>query len=205
MGLMSKHAHTVEIAGREHLEQWRPVPGFEGLYEASNLGRIRSPRVILKQRLNNMGYPVVELSKDGRSRESLVHRQVIKAFFGEPQPGMECRHLNGVPTDNRIENLAWGTHSENSIDQVIHGTHRNVRKTHCPRGHEFTPENTYIQPSNGGRICRQCRPKSYWREYYQANKERRKLSPEQRARRNARRRELRAAAAAEKNQIQQPE
>jgi hypothetical protein len=205
---MSKHAHTVGVSGSEHLEEWRPIPGFEGLYEASNLGRIRSPRRILKQRLNNMGYPVVELSKNGRSRESLVHRQVIKAFQGDPPPGMECRHLNGVSIDNRIENLAWGSRSENTADQVVHGTHRNSRKDSCPDGHEFTPENTYIQPSNGGRRCRACSKqdhlKSYWQAYYRANKEKWKLTPEQKARRNARRRE-RAAAERTARQKKSPE
>lgn len=196
---MSKHAHIVDVCGREHLEEWRPIPGYEGLYEASSLGRVRSPRVILKQRLNNMGYPVVELSKNSRSRESLVHRQVILTFSGNPPPGMECRHLNGDPTDNRAENLAWGSRSENTVDQVRHGTHRNARKASCPRGHVFTPENTYIQPSNGGRICRACKDekeaqlKLYWRERYQSNKEKWKMTPEQRARRNARRRERAAA------------
>lgn len=194
---MSKHAHAVDVSAREHLEEWRPIPGFVGLYEASSLGRIRSPRRILKQRLNNKGYPVVELSKDGRSRESLVHRLVLKAFCGNPPTGGECRHLNGIPTDNQIENLAWGSHSQNSVDQVTHGTHRNTRKTSCPQGHEFTPENTYIQPSNGGRRCRTCAEtdqlKSYWRAYYRANKEKYKRTPEQNARRNARRRELAAA------------
>ena len=193
---MSKHAHAVDVSGREHLEEWRPVPGFEGLYEASNLGRIRSPRVVLKQRLNNMGYPVVELSKGGRSRENLVHRHVLKAFCGGPPTGHECRHLNGIPTDNRIENLVWGSRSENTVDQIIHGTHRNSRKESCPRGHEFTPENTYIQPSNGGRCCRACRKrddlKSWYQTYYRANKEKWKRTPEQNARRNARRRELAA-------------
>lgn len=196
---MSKHAHVVNVLGREHLEQWRPIPGFEGLYEASNLGQIRSPRKILKQRLSNKGYPVVELSKNGRSRESLVHRQVLKAFHGEPLPGDECRHLNGIPTDNQLENLEWGSHSENAVDQVAHGTHRNTRKRRCHRGHEFTPENTYIQP-DGGRRCRACAErnygKAYFKAYYLANKEKWKRTPEQNARRNARRRER---AAAERN------
>jgi len=200
---MSKHAHIVCVLGREHLEQWRPIPEFEGLYEASDLGRIRSPRVMLKQRLNNKGYPVVELSKDGRSRESLVHRQVLLAFQGGPPPGNECRHLNGIPTDNRIENLAWGSHSENAVDQVAHGTHRNTRKISCPRGHEFTPENTYIQPSNQGRRCRKCADADglkLWRQaYYQANKEKWKRTPEQNDRRNARRRERAAAERARRN------
>lgn len=193
---MSKHAHVVDVSGREHTEEWRPIPDLDGLYEASDLGRIRSPRKVLKQRLNNMGYPVVELSKDGRSRESLVHRQVLKAFCGDPPTGNECRHLNGIPTDNQIENLAWGSRGENTADQVTHGTHRNSRKDSCPHGHEFTPENTYIQPSNGGRRCLACRDqsKSYYQAYYQANKEKYKLTPEQKVRRNARRRERSAAA-----------
>lgn len=194
---MSKHAHVVDVSGRESAEDWQAIPGYEGLYEASSLGRIRSPRIILKQRLNNMGYPVVELSKNGRSRESLVHRQVIAAFKGAAPAGLECRHLNGDSTDNRIENLEWGTRSENTVDQVVHGTHRNTSKTHCPHGHEFTAENTYIQPSNGGRLCRACaksdRLKLYWKEYYQANKEKWKRTPEQNDRRNARRRERAAA------------
>lgn len=195
---MSKHRHTVDISGKEHLEEWRPIPGYEGVYEASSLGRVRSPRrASLKQRLNNMGYPVVELSKDGCSRESLVHRQVIRAFKGDPPAGMECRHINGISTDNRIENLEWGTRSENTNDQVVHGTHRNVAKTHCSHGHEFTQGNTYIQPSNGGRCCRECRKsdrqRSYWKDYYQSNKANRTLTPEQRDRRNARRRQLAAA------------
>jgi hypothetical protein len=204
---MSKHAHVVDVQGREHTERWRPIPGFKGLYEASNLGRIRSPRKILKQRLNNKGYPVVELSKNNHSRESLVHRQVIKAFRGDPLPGNECRHLNGIPTDNRIENLAWGSHSENAADQVAHGTHRNIQKTRCKRGHEFTPENTYVQPGKG-RSCRACADKyfgkEYFQAYYRANKEKCKRTPEQNARRNARRRELAAIARAENRRNQPP-
>lgn len=153
---MSKHAFAVDISGREHLERWRPIPGFVGKYEASNLGRIRGPRCILKQRLNPRGYPVVELSIPPGSRESLVHRLVLSAFAGLPREGQECRHLNGSQTDNRVENLAWGSHSENSVDQVIHGTHRNISKTHCVRGHEFTSENTYIR-ANGTRLCMVCK------------------------------------------------
>ncbi|MCH9731619.1 MAG: HNH endonuclease [Actinomycetia bacterium] len=81
---------------------------------------------------------------------------MLLTFRGAPEPGQECRHLNGVRTDNRIENLVWGTKNENSADQVRHGTHRNARKTHCKRGHEFNDENTYVR-ANGTRLCLPCK------------------------------------------------
>lgn len=156
---MSKNAHTVDISGREHLEQWAAIPGYEGLYEASSLGRVRNTRKlqVLKQRLHSTrGYPVVELCKEGVSRETLVHRLVLLAFRGLPAQGYEGCHNNGIRTDNRLDNLRWDSHSGNSVDQVRHGTHRNTRKTHCVRGHEFTVENTYVRPK-GSRMCRTCR------------------------------------------------
>lgn len=155
-GFMSKHAFVVDISGVEHTEQWRAIPGWEGKYQASNLGRIRSKRCVLKQRLNYRGYPVVELSKPPGSVETLVHRLIASAFHGVPPEGHECRHLDGEKTNNRAFNLAWGTHSENAMDQVRHGTHHLARKTHCIRGHEFTPENTYRRGKNQ-RTCLTCK------------------------------------------------
>ena len=169
--LMAKMSFEPDISGREHHELWRPIPDFVGYYEASNLGRVRSvDRVIstkrgnqvfrrgglLSQRRLSHGYIIVMMSKECQYQNQLVHRLVLLAFRGEPLEGAECRHLNGVRSDNRLENLVWGTHSENSIDQVVHGTHRNISKTHCLRGHEFTPANTYIRP-RGERMCRACR------------------------------------------------
>jgi hypothetical protein len=57
---------------------------------------------------------------------------------------------------NRLENLRWDTPSANQLDSVRNGTHRLARVTHCPKGHPYSPENTYNHPS-GGRICRTCR------------------------------------------------
>ena len=154
--MAAKNAHTVDISGREHLEEWRIIPRHSD-YEASNLGRVRKGSRIITQRLHyTRRYPVVEICGGGKHAETLVHRLVLMAFAGDPPEGTECRHLNGIRTDNRIENLAWGTHSENSVDQVRHGTHRNISKTHCIRGHEFTPENTFIRGENY-RTCRECK------------------------------------------------
>lgn len=168
---MAKSSFTVDISGREHLETWRSIPGFEGYYEASNLGRVRGlDRVVvnkngrahrlkgmlLSQRLLDNGYAIVMMSKDGKYQNKLVHRLVLRAFLGEAPDDSECCHLNGVRTDNRLENLRWDTHSGNSYDMVAHGTHHHVRKTHCPRGHVYNSANTYLHPK-GSRICRECK------------------------------------------------
>ena len=153
---MAKNGYTVDISGYEQIEHWAVLPGND-TYEISDLGRVRKGDRLLKQRLHyTRRYPVVEIHADGRHRETLVHRLVLMAFRGYPPPGTECRHLNGIRTDNRLENLAWGTHSENSVDQVEHGTHRNIRKTHCKRGHPFNDENTYVR-GQGKRTCLACK------------------------------------------------
>jgi hypothetical protein len=113
-------------------EVWKAIPEFEGLYEASNLGRIRSlPRKtrtgslggrILRGDISKHGYSRVTLSRDGKSTRHLLHRLVLLAFIGSPSASHEARHLNGDNKDNRIANLAWGTRSENAMDRVRHGT-----------------------------------------------------------------------------------
>ncbi len=172
---MAKNAFALDISGREHLEEWRSIPGFEGLYEASNLGRVRSldhgrrkGRVLKQRFLSRREYVVVTMSRNGKYRDQFVHRMVLKAFCGEPPPGYECCHNNGNPTDNQLENLRWDSRNENSVDQVRHGTHHHVRKTHCPKGHPYDETNTYHHP-NGGRICIECR-RIGLREHYRRKK-----------------------------------
>lgn len=147
-------------------EQWRPVEGYEGRYEVSDLGRVRSwvrwlrepdatlPR-LLTPGLNAAGYPLVVLYKDGPSSRT-VHSLVALAFLGARPEGMEVRHLNGDSTDARAINLAYGTSSENNQDIVRHGRNRQASKTHCDKGHEFTPANTYTSPGQRRRNCRAC-------------------------------------------------
>lgn len=87
-----------------------------------------------------------------------VHQLVAVTFIGLPPPGQEVRHLNGIPDDNRVDNLAYGTRSENVLDAVLHRTYRNANrgKTNCPRGHRYDTQNTHIDP-RGCRRCRACR------------------------------------------------
>ena len=117
-------------------EEWLPVPGWEGLYEVSNHGRVRSvariiqrstaPQAIreriLEAPIGDHGYPRVNLSRDGRPIQHTVHRLVLEAFAGPCPPRMEALHWNGVKTDCRLSNLRWGTSAENTADMVRHGT-----------------------------------------------------------------------------------
>lgn len=110
-------------------EVWKDIMGFEGLYRFSNLYRIKSaPRrgvykEYLKITTNKQGYPVVRLYYgDGKFQDRKVHRLVLEYFVGLCPPGLVCRHLNDIKDDYRIENLKWGTASENQQDSIRNGT-----------------------------------------------------------------------------------
>lgn len=140
-------------------ERWLPVPGYEGLYEVSDRGLIRSvkrsPRP-LSPTPSGKGYMKVTLSRDGVRWDTYVHRLVLTAFVGPCPEGHEACHQDGVPANNALSNLRWGTSSDNNLDTVRVGRHHNAVKTACPQGHEYTPGNTMILPE-GSRACRRCR------------------------------------------------
>lgn len=164
------------------MERWAPIPGYEGAYEVSDRGNVRSldrvtdrgrrwkGRVMTPSPMRN-GYMTVTLWRDGRQRSRLVHRLVLDAFVGKAPEGHEALHANGDRGDNRLANLSWGTHSENQLDQVSHGTHHRASRTHCPAGHPYDAENTYTYPGKPHRACRVCRAK-YIREWRANNPER---------------------------------
>lgn len=124
-------------------ETWRDVPGWEGLYQVSDIGNVRSldrltsaGRLVkgrlLRAATNRDGYAHVGLRKNDRGGMLKVHRLVLLAFVGPPPLGTECCHKNGHPSDNRRENLRWGTPAENAIDKVLHGTMaRGARSGHA--------------------------------------------------------------------------
>jgi hypothetical protein len=145
------------------VEEWRPIPGYERTYSVSSIGRVmRLPGVecsarIRKLRTNRHGYIDVRLCQNNEYKTITVHKLVMLAFVGPRPQGAEIRHLNGEQTDNRLGNLVYGSASENRLDITRHGRNRNANKTHCSRGHEFTPENTKVIPSRPrGRYCRAC-------------------------------------------------
>ncbi|MFV2195998.1 NUMOD4 motif-containing HNH endonuclease [Nocardiopsis sp. LOL_012] len=143
-------------------EEWRAVVGYEGLYEVSSLGNVRSwtPRKNgepLTPWLNRNGYLRVALGRDGHH---YVHRLVAAAWLGPCPEGQQTRHLDGDKLNNRAPNLAYGSNSDNLLDSVRHGTHPWASRTHCPRGHEYAGSNLYVDPS-GRRSCRTCRRERY--------------------------------------------
>jgi hypothetical protein len=106
------------------MEVWKLVPEYDGKYEVSDQGRVRSfqrdpqGRILRPGRMPG-GHLSVAL---GRGNSQCVHKLVLLAFVGVAPDKHECRHLNGDPADNRLENLCWGTRSENIKDAVRHGT-----------------------------------------------------------------------------------
>ena len=106
------------------MEVWKLVPEYDGKYEVSDQGRVRSFRrypqgIILRPGRMPGGHLSVAL---GRGNSQCVHKLVLLTFVGVAPDKHECRHLNGDPADNRLENLCWGTRSENIKDAVRHGT-----------------------------------------------------------------------------------
>lgn len=127
---MHEESSTVE-------ECWLPVPGFEGYYSVSNMGRVRSePRVvgmrngrtksipqrILRPSVGWRGHFRVTLFCSALPHRRFIHRLVLQAFMGPCPDDMECCHHDGNPSNNRLGNLRWDTKAANGQDRIRHGT-----------------------------------------------------------------------------------
>lgn len=123
-------------------EIWKDVVGYEGIYQISNLCRIKSmPRLwklnskgktmmnekILKWMTDFHGYLVVELRNNGDRKGGFSHRLIAQAFIQNPENKPEINHINGIKNDNRIENLEWCTKLENIQHSCRTGLRRDNR------------------------------------------------------------------------------
>lgn len=147
------------------LEEWRPVVGYEGLYEVSSHGRVRRVDAtargpagrLLKLRLNQGGYPIVFLSRKSKQKLFRVHRLVAFAFLGNPGKGFEVCHADDVKHNNHVSNLRWDTHRNNMREMVKNGAPHLAKQDVCRKGvHALTPETT-VKNGGGKRVCRECR------------------------------------------------
>ena len=112
------------------MEEWKPINGYEGAYEISSEGRVRSlgryqncvhngkefrKERIMKLYLSEWKYLTVSLCKNSKHKSFQVHRLVAEAFIPNPENKEEVNHKNGNKTDNRLANLEWTTKSENAV------------------------------------------------------------------------------------------
>lgn len=154
------------------MEEWRAVPGYDGVYEVSDMGGVRSLpkvdaqggrrklRVFKPSKMDAWGHLGVKLRRDGVVKSRYVHQLVLEAFVGPRPDGAVACHWNDVPDDNRLSNLRWDTPAGNRADIIRNGRDPGLRKTHCPHGHAYTPENTYVSPDRR-RYCRTCQRRHY--------------------------------------------
>lgn len=181
-GLCSKHRERQRAEERRPAsevvldlpgERWLPVPGYRGIYEVSDRGRVRSldrdlrdsngVTHTLRGRLTrptpmSSGHLTVDLTYPGKVRKRhLVHRLVLATFVGPAPDGMEGCHNDGNPANNNVGNLRWGSRSSNMYDKRGHGTDHQANKIRCPRRHRLAPPNIKASAARlGRRSCLAC-------------------------------------------------
>ena len=152
------------------IEEWKPVPGHEGEYEVSNLGQVRSltrvvrrsdgkPQTItgriLKQ--TRSGPMAGTLNLRGDSKPTRIGRLVAEVFIRPPEEGEVILRHEDDKTNNRVDNVFWGTRTDVAKALEDGAGHPNSRKTHCRRGHKLeAPNLARAHLKRGQRACLAC-------------------------------------------------
>ena len=154
-------------------EHWKPIPGWEGYYEASDHGRIRSVDRIVQRKGRDMhlrgqilrpgmwkqsGHLHVNLTRYSKGHTIGIHRLVAWAFIGPCPDGMEVLHWDDNPKNNHVRNLRYGTRTDNLNDAVRNRKHWQSAKDQCSRGHELSGPNVkpWHMEHKGHRVCLAC-------------------------------------------------
>lgn len=131
-----KHSNLFKPITNLNRETWRSVPDYEGIYEISNLGRIKSLDrsctdkrgrkyflygKLMKQKTTSFNYQTISLSKTSKSKDFFIHKLVALAFIPNPENKKEVNHINGIKSDNTVFNLEWCTRSENNRHAIDTG------------------------------------------------------------------------------------
>lgn len=125
------------------MEIWKDIKGFEGMYQISNLGRVKSldravkqrndsfqikKGLLIKQTKNHKGYPLTCIRKDNKTYAKSTHRLVAETFMPNPDNKEQINHIDGIKTNNHVDNLEWMTGKENIKHAIDNGL-----MTFCPK------------------------------------------------------------------------
>lgn len=142
-------------------EIWKDIEGYEGLYQVSNFGRVKGLKrkvynhfvkeCILNPVVLKKGYLQIRLHNKQNTKGFKIHRLVAEAFIPNPENKPQVNHINGIKTDNRVENLEWVTAKENMQHASTHKLLRDVsgnKNPNCKKINQYNLKGNFIKQWN---------------------------------------------------------